>query len=334
MSRLRSFRLREFAVLAAWIGFLLTTAGTARAQQTQYLPGAGPQRDNTPDTLSVEVHKLAPWVYAAKVRYVWTGWVELPDGILVIDSAMDDSSATALADTIAARSGQKPIKYLVNTHAHEDHYGGNQVFLAKGATLIAQAHAAAKIDSVMAHAAATTAGSRIVKPAMRVDKKKVLGSGDRKVEIVWLGKNAHTNGDLVVWIPKYQIAFTGDLVSNRAVPWMLDPNMSRKGWEATLDTLVHRYRISTLIPGHGVFNATPYVPLKYTRSYLKDANDKAVETAGWGTHVASVKGWGQLGAYEDNEFYEEVHFMNMRRLYNEAKGKKTPGRPNTRAIKP
>jgi len=49
--------------------------------------------------------------------------------------------------------------------------------------------------------------------------------------------------------------------------------------------------------------------------------------------VASVKGWGQLGAYEDNEFYEEVHFMNMRRLYNEALGKKTPGRPRARAIK-
>ena len=46
-----------------------------------------------------------------------------------------------------------------------------------------------------------------------------------------------------------------------------------------------------------------------------------------------LQGWGQLGAYEDNEFYQEVHFMNMRRLYNEAKGKKTPGRPNTRAIK-
>ena len=82
-----------------------------------------------------------------------------------------------------------------------------------------------------------------------------------------------------------------------------------------------------------MFASAPVTSLKYTRSYLKDANDKAVETAGWGTHVASVKGWGQLGAYEDNEFYEEVHFMNMRRLYNEAKGKKTPGRPNTRAIK-
>lgn len=338
MSHSRILRLTPAGVLAvatlaaALIGF----PGPSQAQQIEYMPGAEPHRHNIPDTLSVEVHQLAPWVYAAKVRYVWTGWVELPEGILVIDSAMDPKSATALADTIAARSGPKPIRYLVNTHAHEDHYGGNQVFLAKGATLIAQTHAAAKLDSIMAHAPAGGAdespGSRIVKPATRVDRKKVLGKGDRRVEIVWFGERAHTNGDLVVWIPKHKIAFTGDLVSNRAVPWLLDPAMSRTGWVASLDSLVNRYRIEKLVPGHGVY-AAPHVGLRYTRGYLKDANDKAVETAGWGTHVASVKGWGQLGAYEDSEFYEEVHFMNIRRLYNEAKGKKTPGRPNTRAVK-
>ena len=328
---------RPAAALSALIVAAAITAAVppSRAQQIQYLPGAEPNRHSSPDTLSVEVRKLAPWVYAAKVRYVWTGWVELADGILVIDSAMDEKSASALADTIRARSGKKPIRYLVNTHAHEDHYGGNQVFLAKGATLIAQTNAAAKLDSIMAHAPADSAGnpgSRIVKPAMRVDRKKVLGSGDRRVEIVWFGEKAHTNGDLVVWVPKHKIAFTGDLVSNRAVPWLLDPHMSRTGWVATLDSLVHRYRIDTLVPGHGVF-AAPHVGLKYTRGYLKDANDKAIETASWGTHVASVKGWGQLGAYEDSEFYEEVHFMNMRRLYNQALGKDTPGRPRTRAIK-
>lgn len=333
--RIRLFRPAAALAAIAVTAALTASAPPARAQHFQYMPGAEPNYHDTPDTLSVEVKKLAPGVFAAKVRYVWTGWVELPDGILVIDSAMDEKSAMALADTITARSGRKPIRYLVNTHAHEDHYGGNQVFLAKGATLIAQKSAAAKLDSLMAHASADGAGSsgsRIVKPTMAVERSKVLGSGDRRVEIVWLGKKAHSGSDLVVWVPKHKIAFTGDLVSNRAVPWMLDPDMSRAGWVATLDSLVHRYRIDTLVPGHGVF-APPHVSLKYTRAYLQDANDKAVETAAWGTHVASVKGWGQLGAYEDNEFYKEVHFMNMRRLYNEAKGKKTPGRPNTRAIK-
>lgn len=316
-------------VLAVALG----VAGPAGAQQVQYMPGAEPHHHDVPDTFSLEVKKLAPWVYAAKVRYVWTGWVELADGILVIDSAMDEKSAMALADTIRARSGPKPIRYLVNTHAHEDHYGGNQVFLAKGATLIAQKSAAAKLDSILGAARkADGESSGSVKPTMVVERRKALGSGDRTVEIVWLGSKAHTGGDLVVWVPKHKIAFTGDLVSNKAVPWLLDPDMSRTGWIATLDSLVHRYRIDTLVPGHGVF-AAPHVGLKYTRAYLNDANDKAVETAAWGTHVASVKGWGQLGAFEDSEFYQEVHFMNMRRLYNEAKGMKTPGRPRTRAIK-
>jgi cyclase len=337
MLRTRNLHLRPAGALAATVlAFALAATATSSRAQTQYLPGAEPHRHSAPDTLSVEVKKLAPWVYAAKVRYVWTGWVELPDGILVIDGAMDEKSASALADTIQARSGNKPIRYLVNTHAHEDHYGGDRVFLAKGATLIAQKNAAAKLDSILSLAPDSSAGKSADKrkPTTTVDRKKVLGSGDRKVEIVWFGEKAHTNGDLVVWVPKHKIAFTGDLVSNRAVPWLLDPDMSRTGWEATLDSLVTRYRIDTLVPGHGEFAAAPVVSLRYTRAYLKDANDKAVTTASWGTSVAAVKGWGQLGAYEDNEFYEEVHFMNMRRLYNEAKGIKTPGRPRARAIKP
>ena len=333
MARITTRRLRPAAAFPGALLAILFAAGAPALAQLQYMPGAGPRQDDGPDTLSIEVKQLAPWVYAAKVRYVWTGWVELKDGILVIDSAMDETSAMALADTITARSGRKPFQYLVNTHAHEDHYGGNQVFLAKGATLIAQKDAATKIDSIMAHGpAAEGGGSRILKPSIGVDRKKVLGSGDRTVEIVWLGRKAHSGGDLVVWVPKHKICFTGDLVSNRAVPWLLDPDFSRTGWVATLDSLVHRYRIDTLVPGHGVF-AAPHVGLKYTRGYLHDANEKAVEVLGYGTHVASIKSWGDLGAYEDSEFYQEVHFMNMRRLYNEAKGLKTPGRPRTRAIK-
>ena len=329
---IRRFRPSAGMLLAA-CAVVLSAAAPRAIAQMQYMPGAEPHRDTGPDTLSIEVQKLAPWVYAAKVRYVWTGWIELAEGILVIDSAMDEKSAMALADTIQARSGNKPIQYLVNTHAHEDHYGGNQVFLAKGATLIAQKGAAAKIDSIMAHApAAEGSGSRLLKPSIGIEHKKVLGKGDRTVEIVWLGKKAHTGGDLVVWVPKHKICFTGDLVSNRSVPWLLDPDFSRTGWVATLDSLVTRYRIDTLVPGHGVF-AAPHVGLKYTRSYLHDANEMAAQNAAWGVNVASVKGWGQLGAYEESEFYQEVHFMNLRRLYNEAKGKPTPGRPRARAIK-
>jgi hypothetical protein len=110
----------SFTIIASFVA-LLGCVPSARAQEgTVYMPGSpqlahqnhGP-RDTT---ITVTVSPLAAGVYAAKVNYVWTGWVELPEGILLIDSGLDDRTAKVLADSIRARSGAKPFKYLVNTH--------------------------------------------------------------------------------------------------------------------------------------------------------------------------------------------------------------------------
>jgi cyclase len=314
--------LTQLLLPAIWVVLLATPS---RAQTT-YLPGAEPPAKMPAahdTTITIEVHSLAPGVFAAKVNYVWTGWVELPGGPLLIDSSTDERTAAALADTIRARSGPKPVQYVVNTHAHEDHFGGNGYFAASGATIIAQAKAAAKIDS-------TTKAS---KPSLRVDRKKVLGPADRKIEIIWLGKPSHTSGDLIVYLPKQKVLFAGDLVSNKAIPWMLDPDLDRLGWNAALDSLRSKaFVYEKLVPGHGVL-AAPVDELRFTMRYLDDSYEKAAKMASWGTSLNAVKDWAYLGPYEDAEFYEEVHFLNMRRLYNQARGLKTPGRPRLRAIK-
>jgi len=305
---------------------LIAFLATPSHAQTTYLPGAEPpaKKPATPDSvITIDVHSLAPGVFAAKVNYVWTGWVELPGGPLLIDSALDERTAAALADTIRARSGPKPVQYVVNTHAHGDHVGGNAYFAASGATIIAQSKVAAKIDSV----------TKASKPALHVDRKKVLGPADRKVEIIWLGRHAHSAGDLVVYLPKQKVLFAGDLISNKAIPMLLDPDLDRLGWIASVDSLMSKaFVFNTLVPGHGVL-ATPIEEVRFTRGYLVDSYDKAARMASWGTSLNAVKDWAYLGPYEDSEFYEEVHYLNMRRMYNQARGIKTPGRPQARTIK-
>jgi cyclase len=314
-------RLRAFILILG-----LLAAPAARAQTT-YMPGTAPPTMAPPDSvIRVEVHRLAPGVFAAKVRYVWTGWVELPEGLLLVDTSLNDTTAAILADSIRVYSGDKPVKYVVNTHAHSDHIGGDFYFASRGATIIAQASAAARIDSVMKARASLDRSAKRIKPAVRVDRKKILGPAERKIEILWLGKPAHTAGDMIVYLPKQKILFAGDLISNRAVPWMLDPDMNRKGWIASIDSLwTKAFVYETLVPGHGIL-AKPVDEYRFTARYLSDAYAKAEKEASWGTSLNAVKDWGFLGSYEDAEFYAEVHFMNMRRLYNEARGIKTPGR--------
>jgi cyclase len=322
-------------------GFFLLSGGYARAQvlpDRGYLPGSPPPfhvSEPKDTTVAIAVVLLAPGVYAAKVDYVWTGWVVLPDGILLVDTSIDGRTAAALADTIQARSGKKPVRWVVNTHSHDDHVGGDAYFASRGASLYAQTSQAAKVDSIVAlqlqDSIYADTRSR-VKPATRVDHMTRLGTSMEPVQVIWLGHPAHTSGDLIVYLPKQRIAFAGDLVSNHAVPWLMDPDMSVAGWNASLDSLVtKRYPIDKLVPGHGEY-AEPFRSLGYTRNYLKDANEKATRVASWGTTVAQVRDWGYLGPYEDSEFYAIIHFMNMRRLYNEAKGIKTPGRARAGAI--
>lgn len=341
-SKQGNFVTSPLLLLLTFLGLLVFAAPSAETQ-TYYMPGAEPPKPEPADTsLTIEVHPLAAGVYAAKVRYVWTGWVELPEGMLLIDSSLDERTAAVLADTIRARSGPKPVKYVVNTHAHGDHVGGNSYFAARGASIIAQTKVAARIDSMTAadgskekqeaHSAGGS-GFKSPKPAQRVERKKVLGPADRRVEILWLGRPAHTAGDLIVYLPKQKVLFAGDLISNKSVPWMIDPDMDRTGWLASVDSIASKaFAVEKLVPGHGVFGG-PLDGVGYTRNYLTDAYEHAYKTASWGTSVSAVRDWGYLGPYEDNEFYADVHFMNMRRLYNEARGVKTPGRPQARAYK-
>ena len=303
----------------AWlvIAFALMAA-PAPAHAQIFLPGGEPPIPPKDSTLTITVRPLAPGVFAAKVNFVWTGWVELPEGILLIDATPADSCAAALADTIAARSPGKAIRYLVLTHDHGDHMGGARRFLDAGAVLVAQTGKLADIDSVL--------GRPPSKTDIGITKKHRFGTAKMPVDVIWLGHPAHSAGDVIVHLPVQKILFAGDLVSYRSVPWLLDRDMSVKGWNTSLDSLYSmRAKIDSLVPGHGLI-APPLDGIRFTLAYIRDADAKASQYAVNGTPLTAVRKWGYLGAYEGLEFYDEIHFMNIRRLYNEAKGIKTPGR--------
>jgi glyoxylase-like metal-dependent hydrolase (beta-lactamase superfamily II) len=326
--------LARAAVAIAALAFLL--APVPAGAQTRDIEGniiPRPRMQFAQDSLiSISVHRLAPGVYAAKNRFVWNGWVELPDGILVIDGGYDARSAKALADTIRARSGAKPIRYLLVTSAQTDHMGGVRTFSAMGATVISHARAAPQVRDSLAGRPGGPAPAR--KALLPVERRLDLGAKGRPVVVEAAPRSACTGGDLYVYLPKQRVLFTGDLVWYKSIPWLVDPAFDRLGWIAALDTLLtKRYAVDSLVPGHGVLG-TKSDGLRFTRNYLTEAWELAAKSARWNVPMETIDQWGDLGTYEGMEFYDPVHFVNMRRLYRASKGITTPGRLRSGVLVP
>ena len=140
------------------------------------------------------------------------------DGIVMVDSeyaALHDKVKAAISAV-----SNRPIKFLIDTHFHEDHSGGNEAFAKDGAAVIAEAHVKTRL------AAGTTNGLTGVKtppaPAGALPTKTYTG----QFKIRMLGRvadlthiaNAHTDGDTYVWFKTANVLATGDTFTNGRYP--------------------------------------------------------------------------------------------------------------------
>ena len=164
------------------------------------------------------------------------------DGVLVVDPFHNDALATLLYETVATLTEQ-PIRYVVNSHYHFDHTGGNPAGDALGyATLgrgpIRELMLTRNVDS----------DPNPTPPDVIVNGPGELWLGDRAVQLVEF--EGHTGGtDLVVYVPDADVLIMGDLLFTQRLPYAADGNL--RVWQATLEQLATAYATATLIPGHG-----------------------------------------------------------------------------------
>jgi glyoxylase-like metal-dependent hydrolase (beta-lactamase superfamily II) len=183
------------------------------------------------------------------------GFVIGDDGVLVVDTFFNQPAARALVGEIH-RLTPKPIRFLVNTHYHVDHTGGDQALRDAGAVIIAHRNVRGwvRVNNV------NLLGDRIT-PAMRAqiealplpdlttDKDLTVWLGSRKVVVrTVLG---HTGGDLTVFVPDAKVLFTGDMLWRKIPPNLIDGSVRQ--WLATdadFERMADAARV-TFVPGHG-----------------------------------------------------------------------------------
>lgn len=154
-------------------------------------------------------------------------WLVTDDGVLVIDSRQHPRRGEELLAAIR-KTTNKPIKYVINTHAHGDHYFGNAVFKREGATFIAhrdtqrmmQAHHGVEMKRRTGYFKQTTfdpAEVKLVLPDVTFDSKLTLNLGGRTVELLYIGAGQNP-GDTLVYFPEEKVIFSGGPFSKNSWP--------------------------------------------------------------------------------------------------------------------
>lgn len=174
------------------------------------------------------------------------------DGILLVDSQF-----APLTDKLVAairRVSDKPIRFLVDTHVHPDHVGGNENFAKLGATIFARDQLRYRLEHPNP-AADGTPGKPAPASALPVVTYNaslsihVDGEDVRLLPVV----AAHTDGDTVVSFPGHDILAVGDIFRSVGYPYAdLASGGSLAGILEGLSEIVDRSGPATrIIPGHG-----------------------------------------------------------------------------------
>jgi glyoxylase-like metal-dependent hydrolase (beta-lactamase superfamily II) len=187
------------------------------------------------------------------------------DGLIVVDSQFDQLHAMLKAK-IAGLS-PLPVKYVINTHFHGDHSGGNAAFAKEGAIIVAHENVQKRM------AAAKNTPKQAVPSQTYTGQGTEVKVGGQKAELVHV-ENAHTDGDTVVIWPDANVISTGDIVHKPGYPNIDNAsNGGIDGMIAATDFLIaHADARTKIVPGHG--DVTDKAGVVQYRAMLKTARDR------------------------------------------------------------
>lgn len=246
-------KFRNFALsIVAGLTFGLA-APHAMAQQVKG-DGAVLEKD-----IPIQVTEVAPGLYFQYHHQESNNaFLVTDEGVLVIDARQHPRRAEELLATIRKYT-DKPIKWLINTHAHGDHYFGNSVFKREGATIISHVDTAGMMKSHLPIEMKRRMGYfkqrnydpgevKLVMPDVTFDSRMTLVLGGRTVELIYLGPGQNP-GDTLVYFPKERVMFTGGPFSKNS--WgnpSFTPSMSN--WVVMLRKIA-AMDVDKYLGGHG-----------------------------------------------------------------------------------
>ncbi len=191
------------------------------------------------------------------------------------------------------------IKYVINTHLHGDHTGGNENFKRLGATLMAHDNVRARMmkESVNRQGKTVPPRDKDAWPVITFGSRLNVHLNDEDLELVHIDRG-HTDGDILVYFRSANVIHTGDAFVRYGYPFIdVGSGGSLSGFINTLDAIYGLANDNTrIIPGHGMVASRADV--KALRDKLVDIRDQVVAALKKGTNVQDIPGLGITDKYE------------------------------------
>ncbi len=214
-----------------------------------------PQPPSAPDVSKVEIKStdLGDGVYMLEGQGGNMTLATAKVGAILVDTQFAPLHEK-IKDAIAKLTPQ-PVRYVVNTHFHGDHTGGNEAFANEGATIVANI----KVRTRLAKGSANflTGGqnppaAKAALPTRTFPNRLSLSLRGRIAELRHI-KDAHTDGDSYVYFKSANVIATGDTFTNGRYPNIDVLNGGNiKGMIAAADTYLKLANDKTrIVPGHG-----------------------------------------------------------------------------------
>ncbi len=286
---------------------------------------------------AAQVHYPGEWVKITDRVYHFeraqssnSGAIIMKDYVIIVDAGQEPDSGREVVDKLK-KITNKPVKYVVITHYHDDHIMAIPWFKKQSAVIIAHEESnriIREMGSKLIDQRINLFGKdrpelkHILKDAvidvadLTFEKKMTIGEGEERVELLFFGP-ARTPSDIYLWLPKEKILFTGDAINKSVQPIHYDyPNI--KQWTDSMQSAMD-LGPALYLPGHGEPFKTDTV--KEIIDYYNDLRKGVQAYIDKAVPLEKIQQEFQLPKYKNWRNYNDRFKTHIMVMYNELTGR-------------